>query len=181
MDTNIIGFARALVDLAHEENKVSQFYDDLRIVFNLVKKDNDLMSLLNNKVLSKNQKHEIIDIVFKDKLNETIVNFLKVVIDNHEFFNILTIIKKFFRMIEEENHTLFIKVISAQEMSDSEKAQLAEKLHKKFDSELNILYQVDPSLIAGIRIQSNDLLIDHTIDGKLKLLKNRLKTLTKGN
>ncbi|QZX49389.1 ATP synthase F1 subunit delta [Mycoplasma sp. E35C] len=179
MDTNVIGFARALVDLAHEENKVQDFYEDLRIVFNLIKTDTDLMSLMNNKVLSKTEKHEIIDIVFKDKLNKTIINFLKVIIDNHEFFNISTIIRKFFRLIEEENHTIFIKVSSAVELNQTQQEELTQKLRKKFNSKLNILFEVNPDLIAGVRIQSNDLLIDNTIDGKLKLLKNRLKSLTK--
>ncbi len=176
-----MGFARALLDLAHEENNVPLFYDNLKVVFDLVKKDDDLMSLMNSKVLSKQQKREIIDVVFKNNLCETIVNFLKVVIDDNEFFHIKTIIKKFFRMIEEEDRTIFIKVVSAIELNPEQKAQLVKKLHKKFDSQIKILYQTNPSLIAGIRIQSNNLLIDNSIDGKLKLLKHQLRTLSKEN
>lgn len=119
--------------------------------------------------------------MFKDHLTQTIVDFLKVVIDNREFFHIKSIIKKFFRMIEEEEHTIFINVVSAHELNDDQKAQLVEKLHKKFASQVKILYQTDPSLIAGIRIQSNDLLIDNSIDGKLKLLKHQLRTFSKEN
>nr|CAA45548.1 adenosinetriphosphatase [Mycoplasmoides gallisepticum] len=181
MDTNIMGFARALVDLAHEEDKVHLFYDNLKVVFDLVKENQDLMSLMNSQVLSKNQKHEIIDVVFKDHLTQTIVDFLKVVIDNREFFHIKSIIKKFFRMIEKEEHTIFINVVSAHELNDDQKAELVEKLYKKFASQVKILYQTDPSLIAGIRIQSNDLLIDNSIDGKLKLLKHQLRTFSKEN
>lgn len=60
-----MGFARALVDLAHEEDKVHLFYDNLKVVFDLVKENQDLMSLMNSQVLSKTKNMRLLMLCLK--------------------------------------------------------------------------------------------------------------------
>ena len=79
MTTSSKNYAGALAEIA-DDNIIS--YDgiknDLNTVSEIIKNSPDLKSVLENITISTDIKNSIIDEVFKNQINEKIINFLKI-------------------------------------------------------------------------------------------------------
>ena len=64
------------------------------------------------------------------------------------------------------------RVATAEELSDSQRGVLAQKLEKIYGREMAIHSEVDPSLLGGMVVRVGDEVIDGSTRGKL----NRLRT-----
>jgi len=69
---------------------------------------------------------------------------------------------------------LVVKVSSAQTLSAAEIQTLQKSLETKFLKSIELKFQVDPSLIAGLRLQIGDWVLDNTIKNRLDQLRQTL-------
>ena len=65
-------------------------------------------------------------------------------------------------------------MISAQTLSDKQKAKIAESLRKRLGREVDLSCSVDASLLGGAVIRAGDLVIDGSARGKLEKLAAQL-------
>lgn len=69
------------------------------------------------------------------------------------------------------------KIISARELSQKEQTTISEKLERKLGKKLVAEYDVRTSILGGIIIKMQDLIIDYSWRGKLGKLKTNLESL----
>ena len=90
MTTSSKNYAGALAEIA-DDNIIS--YDgiknDLNTVSEIIKNSPDLKSVLENITISTDIKNSIIDEVFKNQINEKIINFLKISVNLQKLNQIL--------------------------------------------------------------------------------------------
>ena len=67
-----------------------------------------------------------------------------------------------------------VKVTSASKLDEDQLSRLKEMLEKKMNKTLELEVQVDPSLIAGIKVQANDLVMDNTVIAKIDAMKEAI-------
>jgi len=65
-------------------------------------------------------------------------------------------------------------VISAVELPESYKQKIIESLKAVTDREVELQYEIDPSLIGGVRIKVGSTMYDLSIKGQLGLLRDKL-------
>jgi F-type H+-transporting ATPase subunit b len=65
-------------------------------------------------------------------------------------------------------------VTSALPLSDKEKKVIESDILKKAGSDMEIKFEVDPSILGGLTIQVDDKLYDHSVSSQLTELKSRL-------
>jgi F-type H+-transporting ATPase subunit delta len=70
-----------------------------------------------------------------------------------------------------------VKIISARELSQKEQTTISEKLEIKLGKKLVAEYEVRTSILGGIIIKMQDLIIDYSWRGKLGKLKTNLESL----
>lgn len=66
------------------------------------------------------------------------------------------------------------KVISAVPLTKDEQAALREKLQARFDQPLDLRFEVEPSLLGGVRVRVGDEVIDGSVRSKLDALAQSL-------
>ncbi len=66
------------------------------------------------------------------------------------------------------------KVISAVPLTKDEQAALREKLQARFDQPLDLRFEVEPSLLGGVRVRVGDEVIDGSVKSKLDALAQSL-------
>ena len=69
------------------------------------------------------------------------------------------------------------KIISARELSQKERTAISEKLERKLGAKLIAEYEIQSSILGGIIIKMQDLIIDYSWRGKLGKLKTNLESL----
>jgi F-type H+-transporting ATPase subunit delta len=79
-------------------------------------------------------------------------------------------------MVERESTStnLVAKVSSAIVMTGDEQAALGEKLDARFGQPLELRFEVDPSLLGGVKVRVGDQVIDGSVKGKLEALTQTL-------
>ncbi len=73
-----------------------------------------------------------------------------------------------------------VTVITAIELSDEDKLKLQQRLNRIFGVQTkSIKYDVDPGILAGIIIRTNERIIDDSIMSKLQALRLKLTDINK--
>ena len=160
-------YAKALFLLASEKNEISKIFDDL---------DNFCKALENNKTWSyyslvideKKINKKIDEIPFN---TDTFKNFLKLLVKDGQVFKIKEIRNTYFNLADEYLKRAYINVVTAVSLNDAKKKELVRNLKSIFpNKDLIINYEIDKSLISGIRINHLGTQIDQTINNRLKEL-----------
>jgi len=75
---------------------------------------------------------------------------------------------------EATSSSLTARVSSAVPLTDQEQAALGEKLKARFGQALNLRFEVEPSLLGGVRVRVGDEVIDGSVKSKLDALAQSL-------
>lgn len=110
----------------------------------------------------KEAKEDKVDFIFK--------NFYTVLLRNNDLKLINKIIEKIEEIDKEERGVVEVEITSAKEIDKD----LVSKLRNLIGKKAEIREKIDPSLIGGLKIQINDLLIDGSIKAKLSKLRQSL-------
>ena len=68
-------------------------------------------------------------------------------------------------------NTKNVKIFSPVSLTDEQKEKLITKLETKYQVKIHAEYEVDSTLIGGIKVAFGDILIDGSIEKRLKSLK----------
>ena len=166
-------YAKAIYDLAKEENKLEKINECLIIVNESIK-NNEFIDLIESPKLTKEEKKKIITNVYA-KLEPLFLDFLYVLIDNNRFKLINGILNEFNKLVQEEHNILHIEAFSVKPLTKSQLDNLKEALAYYYkDKTLEIENIVNPDLIGGIRIECNGETLDMTLKNTLVKMREML-------
>lgn len=133
----------------------------------------ELLDFMANKIVSADDKKQVIYQVFKDFSLNT-YNFFMELIDAKKFNYFCAIVYELNSILDEKRNILRAEVVSIIELDDVQKAILKSKLENKFAKTFELEYHLDSSIISGLLIKIGDTIIDLTVKAKLKHLKKQL-------
>jgi len=166
-------YAKAAFDFALENNKVDIWFDSLSTLSNVIN-TKEVMFFINNPKIDWLHRCSILLSVFDREIDESICNFLKLLMVNHRLTIIRDIYNEFSRLkLENENRQAVI-VYSANKLSNDQIDMLKGKLEKKLSKHVSIICKEDKNLISGIKIIYGDKVIDRSMSYALKKMKEYL-------
>ncbi len=167
-----INYGEALFELAQEENCLKLMKEQLQSINEAVISCRELREVMGHPKIEKEEKKKLIQTLFEgDRLLE---NFLQLLVDRNRFDAFSEIVQVFVKKANEALGIEAVTVISASKLSEEEKEQLKQVLMKKTGKKIELNCSVDPSCLAGVRVQIGNELLDNTIAGKLEKIKERV-------
>lgn len=168
-------YGDALFDLAVSEGKTDTLFQEaveLREIFG----DNpDLLKLLTNPRIEKNEKIQIVANIFGGRASEEILGFLNIIITKDRQKYIDGILDYFIARAKEYKKIGVVYVTTAIELNKENKDKIENKLLSTTDYEsLEMNYTVDEDVIGGMIIKIGDRVVDSTIRTKLEKLSKQL-------
>lgn len=166
-------YGEALFDLALEENTVDQITEEVNVLLSVLASNEELTKLFTHPKVSKQEKINVIENVFKGRFSDTIVGFLVLIMQKGRYEEINAIFEYYLNRIREHRNIGVAHVTSAIELNKEQRAKIEEKLlatTKYQQFEMN--YTVDKSIIGGLIVRIGDRVVDSSI-------KNQLKNMTK--
>lgn len=109
------------------------------------------------------------------KLDKHGQNLVKVMAEHNRLTIIADVLKKFLKLRHKYENILNVKVYSAYPLTKESISDIHVVLEKKFKKTIYIHNNVDSSLIGGLIIKFNDIVIDLSIRSKLRSLAYFLK------
>lgn len=167
-------YAESLFDLAKEENKVTQYLDDIKLVGEVLDSDPQIVQFFNHALIENDKKIQLLDQSFKGNVDQYVLNFLKLLVQSRRIRYIDDIVKSYIKLSNqylgiEEGMIYTLYELTDQQIQDIEKA-ISQKENKK----VTLKVSIDPSLLGGIKVQIANRIYDGTIKNKVEMLKKEL-------
>ncbi len=172
-----ITYGNALFELALEENKIDALYEEVQALIKLLNENIDLIKILEHPRIDKDEKKKIVEETFSNRVSDDITGLMVMVVEKEHIGDIINIFNYFIKLVKKQKNIGVASVISAIDLSDSQKVAIEQKLIEttSYDT-MEIEYSVDKSLIGGLVIRIEDRVVDSSIKTKLDKLS---KTLSK--
>lgn len=160
-------YALALFDAGLELDKIDDFKNELDFLRAVFHDEKQLMDLLSHPRIKRDDKKELINKIFKNKLSLELINFLYILIDKRRESNILDIIKRYNIFFNEYKDIVNVVAMTAVPMEENSKNNLVEVLSKKLNKTIKLSNEIDKSVIGGVLLKIEDKVIDGTLKGQL--------------
>lgn len=171
-------YARALFDFSVEKNIMHQITADFQNLEIFLDKTSELTDYLNNPIVSKEAKREILAKTLKSQINAETFKFLMVLV-NRDRINLLSvIIARYLELVYETASIKTIEVSTAFPFTYLQKNTLVQKLKELTNArEVRLVITVNPNLIGGFLIKTNSKVIDFTVKNQLEKLAKHLDSV----
>lgn len=167
-------YAQVLLDVAVELNKVDGFEDELKWMESVLKENADLFLILKNPIVQRTKKKDLIDKVFAQNINAKLKNFLYLLIDKRRVEILDGILDEYQLRADEYRGQVKALVQSAFELPGNKVEEIKKLLEKKVNKSVKVETKVVPDIIGGLVIYIGSSIIDRSIKGRLKSMRERL-------
>lgn len=167
-------YATALLDLSVEQNVLEDVHEDIHMIDQLCDSNKDLLAFFHSPIIQTRRKLQVYDAMFKGKVSEMTLNFLKLITKNKRENIVPQITESFIQQYRKHKGILDVYVKSAVKLEDSVKNQITEKVKQSFDGDVVLHESIDESLMGGFVVRIDDKQIDASIKSQLMNLKNIL-------
>ena len=109
-----------------------------------------------------------------DGADESVHNFLNLLIENHRMPVIFRARAEFQRMWDEENRTLAVEITSAVELDPETTESLGRTIGERAERKVNLAARVDPDILGGIVVRVGNSILDASIRNRLEQLRRHV-------
>lgn len=170
-------YGEALYELAIERNMVDTLMEEVQALKTILEDNTDFTKLMNHPKIVREEKEEIMERVFKGKMTDELTGFLKIIIANDRYAEVIPTLEYYISRVKEYKNIGIAYVTTAVEMNETQKKDIEKRLietTKYVEMEMN--YEVDAAIIGGIVIRIGDRVVDSSIRTKLyELSKDLMK------
>ncbi len=164
-------YAKALIELASKDVSFDKIYFDMNFIIGIISKNPDLANFLETPVISKNDKKDVLEKIFLNRVCEPVLNFLFLLNENSRLNILDDICASFKEYLDEEKNILNVYVTSCVELSYEQKNALKTKLEARLGKNINTEYNIQNSVLGGLIIKINDTVIDLSLKKRIENLK----------
>ena len=167
-------YARAIFELAQEENKLDDYDKDLKLVREDVFSLPEAVTFFKNPLVPHKAKKDLLTKAVKGEVSDTVMNFLMLLTDKsrigifNEIYEIFTGLKNDAQGIVIADVTTAFPLTPEQERKLG--MRLAEVTHKK----IKVRRHEDKNILGGVIVTVGDKRIDGSAAGRLQALKTSL-------
>ncbi|MCT4619024.1 MAG: F0F1 ATP synthase subunit delta [Marinisporobacter sp.] len=167
-------YAEALFEVAVEGNHLEKYKEEMAFVLDVFKNYPDFYRLYNTPQISKDEKKNIIEEAFKEKISTEMMNFLKILLDKRRTSHIEGIGKVFKKLANDYSNIIEGTVTTVVPLKGEEKTYLEKKLSSMTGKFIKLENIVDPSIKGGVLVKIGDKVIDGTIQRRLNAMQKDL-------
>jgi len=162
-------YALALYELAKENSELEVVEKDIKELLDVYTTNEDLKSFINNPTQSQVSQLEILKkISIQMGLSTIVKNFLSILVTKRRIFFLNTIFLNFLSLASKKRGELIASLTSSKNLTNEELKNLNTELSQAIGASVAFNYNVDETLIGGLKMQIGSLMIDTSIKNQLK-------------
>jgi ATP synthase F1 delta subunit len=166
-------YARSLFEVAKEQGKVDEIREQLGELVDVLEADRDLQMFFFSPYFSTKEKKEGLRRAVEGA-DETLLNFLELLIENHRMPVLFRIRRAFERLWREENRQLPVSVTSAVELDAATVKQIGDRIAEQTDRNVDLSANVDPDILGGIVVRVGNAVLDASVRNRLEQLRKQV-------
>ncbi|WP_027421434.1 ATP synthase F1 subunit delta [Crocinitomix catalasitica] len=167
-------YAQALLDLSVEQNNIDKVNADMVELASICKTSKDFDNLLKSPIVGTAKKIDILNTIFTTKIEKVSLDFINLIVKNSRADILPEVAKGFVDLYKKKNNILDVKVISASPLDSKTKETIIAKIKTSFNGTIELIEEVDATLLGGFIVRIDDQQVDASIASQLASLKNIL-------
>ena len=174
-NTSAERYSLALFELSEEKNLLSEIEDQAIAILKLVSENEEVKNFIKNPTNKIEQQAAAFDLISeKLNLNKLLKTFLNFIITKRRLFFIEKIIDDFIDTCSKNRGEIIADLSSSKELNETEILKIKDELASNFGADIKLNYKYDPSLIGGLIIKVESIMIDTSIKSKLKQIETKM-------
>lgn len=167
-------YAIAFFEIVKEDNTLNEAMESFDVFMDVLKDENDFVSILNSPKIKVEEKKDLIKNVFSNCAQDFIL-FLYVILDNRRIDKIFEIYNEFVHLYNEDKFIKVVEIISAEPLSSQEENKLLSSLEKNYRGyKIIIKNKIDPRVVGGYHILVNGISVDLSFKRKIEDLEHHV-------
>ncbi len=174
MNTGLISvrYATALLEFAEEKNVLEQVYGEAKMLTLMFSKMGELRLVLENPVLSYDEKRQLILNAAGGNNSKVFSEFTDLLLKNKRETQVQEIMLKFIDLYRNKKGIHYGKLTTAFEVDKETEKKLIKLVTDHIGGTLELEKIVEPKILAGFKLEIDDVRWDATISGQLSRIKN---------
>ena len=169
-------YGQALYDLAKAEGLSDPILQQLEVLREAFDQEPDFLRLLAAPNLSKEQRCQILDDSFREKVHPYVLNFLKILTEkgySRQFPNCSEAYREYYNL---DHGILPVEAITALPLTPEQSRKLSEKLSAITGKTVVLQNRVEPGILGGVRLDYDGKRLDDTVAHRLDAIRGMLSS-----
>lgn len=170
-------YGGSLYDLAVEERLADTIWEQMKEIRTIFRENPDYVKLLSEPSIPKEERIGLIENAFGEQAERYLVNFIKLLCERSLLGEYAGCCEEFTRRYHADHGIAEAVVTSAVALSEEQKTALKDKLEKISGKQVVLIQKVEPSVLAGLRVELEGKLLDGTVESRLSGLSRKLSEI----
>jgi ATP synthase F1 delta subunit len=166
-------YARSLFEVAKEQNKLDTIREQLGAFADALDETRELQVFFFSPYFSTAEKQDGLDRAVSDA-DPILINFLKLLIENHRMPVIFRVRRGFDELWLQENKRLPVQVTSAVELDSTTVDQIGARIAEQTGQKIDITATVEPDILGGLVLRVGNSILDASIRNRLEQLRKQV-------
>lgn len=168
-------YGEALYQLCLEENLTAPILQQLQALQQSFAAEPDFLRLLASPSISKEERCQVLDDSFRDKVHIYVLNFLKILTEKGYIRHFESCCKTYLSLYHRDNNILPVTAVTAIPLTQLQCIRLQEKLADVTGKNIELHNQVDPAVLGGVRLDFDGKRLDDTVAHRLDAVRSLLQ------
>jgi len=166
-------YARSLFEAALDAGKLDLLREQLSQFADALDARRELAVFFFSPYFSTAEKQQSL-VTLLDGADETFLNFLTLLIENHRMPVVFRIRHEYERLWDEHNRTLPVEITSAIELDARTTENLGQAIGERTGRKITLATHVDPDILGGIVVRIGNSILDASIRNRLEQLRTHV-------
>lgn len=162
-------YTKAAFEHAVETGSLDQ-WSEMLTTATAVSQHETMKLVLGNPGLTSEQKAEAMISVCEEQMDPSTKNFISLLAENQRLALLPEISAQFEQLKANQQHSVEVSVTTAFDLGEQQQQKLTQALSSKLGREVSLTTEVDKSIIGGVIVRTDDMVIDGSIRARLAKL-----------
>lgn len=167
-------YAKALFELALEEQLLGKIREDLHRIKQIFNENAGLSDVMSNPLVRESEKLSALRSILENDVQALTLNFLALLASRKRLSILLDVLERFELLILEYENKIEGELVSAVELSADQVEQIQNNVAQLTGKDVVLNQRLEPGLIGGFLVKVEDLIIDTSIRYQLNKLREKL-------
>ena len=169
-------YAEALYELAAEQGQEDAWGEKLREVEDALRAEPGFLNLLASPAIPREERMDALSAAFQDRIPLPMLVLLRMMVYRGHARSLPQMAEDYRALARDRRGEAVARVTSAVALKPEEAEALRTKLEKRFGRKMTLDCQVDPSLLGGIRVETEGRVLDGTLRARLQEIKEVMES-----
>ncbi len=167
-------YATALYDAASESKSLNEFREQAAFLRSSLEENPDLKALLAHPAVAPEEKYRLVEIIYSTTVCPELINIMELLIKKNHGSLITDVLDAFLAQIAAHNNEVSAKIFTAAVMDKVQLDKVVRILEAKLSKRVTPVCIVDPTLLAGIKVEVMGRVLDLSMRNSLRSMKTAL-------